>query len=145
MPAHLAYSPKSRNTRLEEYPDMTVTVSYSLNPTKAAFANDDYNFTALYSNEYSFYADQIYPDVVGLTNGGYVEATNVLAYFSDHGDVYVSNSMEVSFYDKNYVWIASRDPFLNDGNGEDVGQPSVTQLANGNVLVVWQSISEPST
>jgi hypothetical protein len=118
---------------------MTLTVSYQLVPTKAAFANDDsgiYN-GYLFDPNYRYYGDEITPDILGLSNGGYVEAVNTV------GDVQTTNDLYLSFYDSNHNFIKFVFPTVFvPGNEKIVGQPSLTQLANGNVLAVWQDTAD---
>jgi hypothetical protein len=70
--------------------------------------------------------DQIAPDVIGLSNGGFVSGYNNSAF---HG-------IALDFYDAADNGIGLRFPY---GTFTDLsaGQPALTQLSNGNVLVVW--------
>jgi hypothetical protein len=72
---------------------------------------------------------QISPDVLGLSNGGFVSAYN-----NANGHFIL-----LDFYDaqSNHVG-AFQQPYDVPPNTSAVGQPSLTQLTNGNVLVVWE-------
>ena len=71
--------------------------------------------------------NQLAPDVLGLSNGGFV-----VAYNSDG----ISHPVLLEFYDANGQNVADTVIAYNSAN-ITVGQPSLTELANGNVLVVW--------
>jgi len=75
------------------------------------------------------YTDQNNPDALGLSNGGFV-----IAYTADLGDS--ASATVLTFYDaaRNVV---AQEKVANQGSSFLVGTPSVTQLSNGNVLVVW--------
>src|SRR3954447_3141820 len=105
---------------------MTLTVGYQLAPTKPAFANDDSGFYNGVAFGHEFWADETTPDILGLSNGGDVEAT------SSVGDDLSTNALYLTFYSSNYNLVTSTFPLA--GNEQIIGQPSLTQLANGNVL-----------
>jgi Ca2+-binding RTX toxin-like protein len=89
-----------------------------------------YNRTAVLSNfQTNTYTagDQLMPDVLGLSNGGFVSAYNNEA----------NNSfIRLNFYDADFDPIGTYQYV----NGDYVmGQPALTELANGNVLVVWDA------
>jgi hypothetical protein len=113
---------------------MTLTVNYQLVPTKPAFANDDSAFYNGFAFDHQFWADETTPDILGLSNGGYVEATNSI------GDDQSTNYLYLTFYNSNYTLLSAPYAFPLNGNERMIGQPSLTQLANGNVLVVWKNI-----
>ncbi|EAB6718136.1 hypothetical protein DUP91_27860, partial [Salmonella enterica subsp. enterica] len=69
--------------------------------------------------------NQLLPDSVGLDNGGWVTAYN-----ND------GNFVLLNFYDADGVAVGGFDiPYSGGTSG--AGQPSITKLANGNVLVIW--------
>src|SRR6266853_689309 len=73
--------------------------------------------------------DQVSPDVLGLSNGGFVSAYN-----NANGRFIL-----LDFYDAQSNHIGTfQQPYDIPPNISAVGQPSLTQLANGNVLVVWE-------
>ncbi len=95
---------------------MVVTSTYSKTTTGQLIAN---TWTT---------GDQLLPDVTGLTDGGYVVTYN--NYDATDGFVMLN------FFD------ADNDVVGNyiipyDGDTSAFGQPSITQLASGKVLVVW--------
>jgi len=95
---------------------MAVTTTYSLVNTLAeTIANT-------YTN-----GNQLVPDVTGLSNGGYVVAYN--------NDDAATGRMLLNFYDASSNVIGTYK--VPAGVSNAIGQPSVTQLSNGNVLVVW--------
>src|SRR5262245_24802704 len=78
------------------------------------------------SNTYKTLSQQL-PDSLGLSNGGFVGAYNN-----------PDGAIRLDFYGANLAPIgAARFPADNGVTSKAVGQPSLTQLANGNVLVVW--------
>jgi hypothetical protein len=94
-------------------------VTYALNPTKADFA----------ANSYAP-GTQINPDVLALADGGFA-----VAYITENAGA-DNNYILVNFYDAAYNANGSaRVPY--SGIVEAVGEPSLTQLASGNVLLVW--------
>ncbi len=96
---------------------MAVSVTYSLEST----------LNETIANTYTTY-DQLLPDVTGLSNGGYVVAYNN----RDATDGF----MGLNFYDADSNVIGTyKLPYSAPHSG--IGEPSITQLSNGNVLVVW--------
>ncbi len=95
---------------------MVVTTTYSKTTTGQSIAN---TWTT---------GNQLLPDVTGLTDGGYVVTYN-------NYDV-TDGFIMLDFYDADNDVVGSyKIPY--DGDTSAIGQPSVTQLANGRVLVVW--------
>src|SRR5260370_41017839 len=73
--------------------------------------------------------DQVSPDVLGLSNGGFVSAYN-----NTNG-----RFMLLDFYDAQFNHIGTfQQPYDVPPNTFAIGQPSLTQLTNGNVLGVWE-------
>src|SRR5258706_11119558 len=103
---------------------MTLTVTYSRTDLKSDFQTN--TWTDL---------DQFAPDVLGLLNGGFVAAYNNL-----NG---TPNTFPVlSFYDASFNAIGhfrGEHPYAAATSTTAAGQPSLTQLANGNVFVVWDN------
>src|ERR671913_1118872 len=86
-----------------------------------------YNRTHVHSDfrtNHSNIGDQFAPDVLGLSDGGFVSAYNN-----------PGSGIELQFYNAGFNGMLGLLPF--DGITLAAGQPSLTQLANGNVLVVW--------
>jgi hypothetical protein len=78
---------------------------------------------------------QSFPDVLGLSNGGFVSAYNNPT----------QGGIVVDFYDANYNHLVDHFPAdVDTSTTVPVGQPSLTQLANGNVLVVWEESDSSS-
>jgi hypothetical protein len=73
--------------------------------------------------------DQLSPDVLGMSNGGFVSAYNNI---NING-----GSIWLNFYDASFNGNGGLVAASGNDPTEAVGQPSLTQLANGNVLVVW--------
>jgi len=65
------------------------------------------------------------PDILGLTNGGFVTAYNT----DDNFDL-------LNFYDANGAVVGGFQIPYGSGNTTPQGQPSLTQLSNGNVVVI---------
>ncbi|MCR6500153.1 calcium-binding protein [Shinella sp. CPCC 101442] len=79
--------------------------------------------------------NQIFPDVLGLDNGGFAAAYNTAS----------GNFILLNFYDANSNQVGGfRIPY-DDTNTEPPGKPSLTKLANGNVLVVWDDNNPAET
>ena len=103
---------------------MTVTTTFNNTTTKAQFGVN--SFTS---------GTQVLPDVVGLDNGGFACAYNTVS----------GNFILVDFYDANSNQVGGfRIPY-DDANTEPPGKPSLTTLANGNVLVVWDDNNPAET
>src|SRR3954451_8103177 len=99
---------------------MALTVSYSRTDLKADFQTNTYTP-----------GNQLAPDVLGLANGGLVSAYN-------NGDL-ADGSILLEFYDAGFNMIAGPSgPYEFPPGTKAIGQPSLTQLSNGNVLVVWE-------
>ena len=96
---------------------MAITTTYDLVTTTSEFQAN-----ALTPN------DQRTPDALGLSNGGFVVVNN-----SPNGAGIYS---VLDFYDSSGV-AASNQISNTNLTGILIGQPQLTQLANGNVLVVW--------
>ncbi|WP_421590992.1 beta strand repeat-containing protein [Shinella sp. M27] len=95
---------------------MTVTTTFNTTTTTFQFGVN--TFTS---------GTQILPDVLGLDNGGFVAAYNTAS----------GNFILLNFYDADSNQVGGfRIPY-DDANTEPPGKPSLTKLANGNVLVVW--------
>ncbi len=93
---------------------MTLSTTYTRSALKSDFLTNGY-----------LTGNQLAPDVLGLSNGGFVSAYNN----AEHAIV-------LDFYDASFSIIAGQQtPF--SGATKAAGQPSLTQLTNGNVLVVW--------
>ncbi|MEQ1955778.1 hypothetical protein [Mesorhizobium sp. CN2-181] len=72
---------------------------------------------------------QMAPDVLALSNGGFVVAYN-------NGSL--SNGfMMLDFYDANHNLVASAQGPYAGVHTDAIGEPSLIELANGNVAVVW--------
>jgi Ca2+-binding RTX toxin-like protein len=78
----------------------------------------------LHTNTFT-YGNQLMPDVLGVSNGGFVAA-----YGNDY-----DNDIRLDFYDADFSTIGT---FAEVGADSASGQPSLTELANGNVLVTWE-------
>ncbi len=102
---------------------MTITSSLSMNTIKPEFAAN--SFTP---------GPQMLPDALHLANGGYVIAYNN----HDSSDGYIL----LDFYDGNSNRTNSHviAPYNTLANTSAVGTPSLTQLADGNVVVVWTNV-----
>src|SRR6266545_1192308 len=98
---------------------MAATVTYSLGTIQAEFQANSFETQ-----------NQLAPDVLGLANGGYVVAYN---------NASLSNgAIRLDFYDSDHHLIGTfRDAFDNAATTDAVGAPSLAQLSNGNVVVVW--------
>src|SRR5688500_14061924 len=73
---------------------------------------------------------QLAPDVLGLSGGGFVCAHN--------NGILNNGSVQLAFYDGVPTLIDSEAAFAGNLNDTDaVGQPVLAELANGNVVVVW--------
>src|SRR5687768_2340844 len=99
---------------------MTVTSSFSLNTVKPEFTANTFTPN-----------NQMLPDVLHLDNGGYVVAYNNQS--ATHGYILLD------FYNSNSTLTQAsvRFPYDTIANTSASGAPSMTQLANGNVVVVW--------
>jgi hypothetical protein len=97
---------------------MALTVTYS---KTNIFSDFETNFHTTGS--------QWTPDVLGLTNGGFVSA---------YRNIDVDSFIALDFYDTASVHVGSTK-IPHAGTAGAIGQPSLTQLANGNVLVVWDN------
>ncbi|MGQ3280416.1 MAG: calcium-binding protein, partial [Shinella sp.] len=103
---------------------MTVTTTF--NNTTTTFQFGVNTFTP---------GTQILPDALGLDNGGFVAAYNTAS----------GNFILLNFYDANSNQVGGfRIPY-DDANTEPPGKPSLTKLANGNVLVVWDDNNPAET
>lgn len=90
------------------------TITYSFAQTKSVVLN---SFTS---------GTQSLPEVLGLSNGGFVSAYN--------GGGFIL----LDFFDANQNIIGSfKTPYNDSTNTSAPGQPSLTQLANGNIVVTW--------
>jgi hemolysin type calcium-binding protein len=72
---------------------------------------------------------QLAPDALGLSNGGFVVAFN-------NGNI-ANGLIQLDFYDGQGLHVTAGTPFDSAATTDAVGEPSLTELANGNVLVVW--------
>jgi Ca2+-binding RTX toxin-like protein len=98
---------------------MSLTTTYSLNTTKFEFAANTWTPST-----------QFGADVLGLPNGGFA-----VAYISENAGA-DNNWVLLDFYDSSHNVIGSwKIPY--SGTVEGAGETSLTLLANGNVLVVW--------
>jgi hypothetical protein len=103
---------------------MTTTSSFSLDTVKPEFTASTFA-----------YGDQMLPDVLHLAHGrGYVVAYNN----HDSTDGYIL----LDFYNvnSNLAQTSVRIPHTTVSNTSATGAPSLTQLANGNVVVVWNNV-----
>lgn len=102
---------------------MSLTITYS--------RTDDPSHTNFQTNLGTIGFDQLAPDVLGLKTGGFVATYRT--------DISATQSLlRLNFYDASFNPIGSSQSANDDGNSMRVdGQPSLTQLSNGNVLVVW--------
>nr|WP_298095993.1 calcium-binding protein [uncultured Shinella sp.] len=103
---------------------MTVTTTF--NNTTTTFQFGVNTFTP---------GNQILPDVLGLDNGGFVAAYNTAN----------GNFILLNFYDANSNAVGGFQIPYDDANTEPPGKPSLTKLANGNVLVVWDDNNPAET
>lgn len=95
---------------------MTVTTTYGLQTLEPEFGAN--SFTP---------GTQSFPNAIGLNNGGWATAYN-----TNNG-----NFILLNFYDANNDPVGGfRIPY-DDPNTEPIGQPTLTELANGNILVTW--------
>ena len=99
------------------------TVTYSLETLRSQFQANSWEDD-----------NQLAPDVLGLSNGGYVVAYNNV----DASNGYIL----VDFYDAAGNNFGYSIPYTVDGGDtfgstDAVGAPSLAQLSNGNVVVVW--------
>src|SRR5262245_17649415 len=109
---------------------MVATVTYSLETTRSTFQ----------VNTWTFGPTKLAPDVLGLSNGGYVVAYN-------NGNIN-NGYILLDFYDAagnnlNGGWVGA---YTNDAGGsfnstDAIGAPSLTQLDDGNIVVVWADLS----
>jgi Ca2+-binding RTX toxin-like protein len=101
---------------------MAVTSIYSYSTTKTEFQANSFET-----------GDQLVPNVVGLSNGGFV-----VAY---HSGTLNTGTVEVDFYNAAHERIGTfKTPYDGAITAED--QPQVILLDNGNVLVAWRDASE---
>ncbi|WP_442583170.1 calcium-binding protein [Mesorhizobium sp. ASY16-5R] len=101
---------------------MAVTSTYSYSTTKTEFQANSFET-----------GDQLVPNVVGLSNGGFV-----VAY---HSGTLNTGTVEVDFYNAAHERIGTfKTPYDGAITAED--QPQVILLDNGNVLVAWRDASE---
>ena len=99
---------------------MVATVTYALETVQAE----------LQANSYEP-GNQLAPDVLGLADGGYVVAYNS-GSISD-------GAIRLDFFDANGDPVGGFAQASEDiDNTDAVGEPSLAQLSNGNVVVVWQ-------
>jgi hypothetical protein len=98
---------------------MTMTTETELRLVKSEFTANTFNTGA-----------QLAPDVLGLSNGGFALAYN-------NGSL-VDGAIRVDFYDANYQAIGTAKIPYAGTHTDAVGEPSLTELDNGNVLVVWE-------
>jgi hypothetical protein len=101
---------------------MTTTSSFSLSTVRSEFTANSFPL-----------GSQMLPDVQHLSNGGFV-----VAYNSQIGS---DGSILLDFYDSNAQRINGTPLATYDAlaTTSASGQPSMTQLANGNVLVAWDN------
>jgi hypothetical protein len=101
---------------------MAVTISYS---SAAPFQKSNFQ-----TNSYTG-GSQLLPEVFALSNGGFV-----CAYANS--DLPAEPFIKLNFYDAYFNPIGLHQP-VNDSNV--ASQPSLTELADGNVLIVWENLS----
>src|SRR3990170_3701728 len=94
------------------------TVTYSRQTIRSQFQANSYTN-----------GNQLAPDVLGLENGGYVVAYNN----SDINNGFIL----LEFYNSAGTNVSSWTIPYTGSSTDAVGAPSLTQLDNGNVLVVW--------
>ena len=98
---------------------MSLTSTYANNPVKAQFDANSFGLV-----------DQLSPTVLALSNGGFVVAYNN----HDTSDGYIM----VDFYDSGFNRIGSyQDKIPSNGDTTAIGQPTLTETSDGNVMVVW--------
>jgi Ca2+-binding RTX toxin-like protein len=98
---------------------MTVTSTYSRLPVKPEFTAN--TFTT---------GDQLASDVLHLSSGGFVVAYN-------NHDV-ANGFVLLDLYRPDHQHIVQRQAYGGAANDSSaIGEPSLTELSNGNVLVVW--------
>jgi Ca2+-binding RTX toxin-like protein len=106
---------------------MTITVSYEAKAIGGG--NGDFQ-----TNTYTP-GVQLAPDVLGLSGGGFVSAYN-------NGSI-SDGAILLNFYDDRHEVIGNHK-LAYSGPTDAVGQPKLAELANGNVLVVWDDDSPGS-
>src|SRR5688572_21372250 len=98
---------------------MAVTVKFGLNTVKGEFTANTHTLS-----------DQLAPDALGLSDGGFAVAYN-------NGSV-TNGLILLDFYDSELNHVGGVGiPFDSTATTDAIGEPSLTELANGNVLVVW--------
>jgi hypothetical protein len=109
--------------RLNWEPAMSITSNFSLSTVKSEFTANTFTPNS-----------QMLPDVLHLSNGGYVVAYNN----KSATDGYIL----LDFYDSDsdLTQPSVRLPYDTIANTSASGAPSMTQLANGDVLVVWNNV-----
>lgn len=97
---------------------MALTITHTMESVKTEFTASGW------SN-----GTQMAPDVLALSNGGFVVAYN-------NGSL--SNGfMMLDFYDANHNLVASAQGPYAGIHTDAIGEPSLIELANGNVAIVW--------
>ena len=106
---------------------MAVTVSLELESLKPNFRTNTFTL-----------GPQLAPDALGLSSGGFVTAYNNVSL--------TSGLILLDFYDAGFQSVGSVSiPFDDSATTDAAGEPSVTQLANGNVLVVWDEQNDTNS
>ncbi|MEQ1956065.1 hypothetical protein [Mesorhizobium sp. CN2-181] len=102
---------------------MAVTSTYTRTIIKSEFQANSFET-----------GNQLAPDVTGLSNGGFAVAYN-------NGNI-SNGEVLVDFYDAAHERMGTFN-VAYFGATDAVGQPQVTELANGNVLVTWVDAEAP--
>ncbi|MFI0843906.1 calcium-binding protein [Mesorhizobium sp. IMUNJ 23232] len=98
---------------------MSLTSTYASNPVKHQFDANSFGLV-----------DQLSPTVLALSNGGFVVAYNN----HDTSDGYIM----VDFYDSGFNRIGNyQDKIPSNGDTTAIGQPTLTETSDGNVMLVW--------
>ena len=97
---------------------MAVTVTFNNVVVEGDFQTNTFELT-----------NQLSPDALGLSNGGFVCAYNNTSL--------TNGVITLNFYDAQRNVVGTYESANADVNTDAVGQPKLAQLDNGNVLVVW--------
>ena len=101
---------------------MAVTVTYQTTPI-GGDVNGDFQ-TNTYDN-----GEQLLPDVLGLSGGGFVSAYNNVSP--------LDGFILLNFYRADHSLIGTHREAFDNNDTDAFLQPKLTELSNGNVVVVW--------
>ncbi|MFI0843767.1 calcium-binding protein [Mesorhizobium sp. IMUNJ 23232] len=102
---------------------MALTISRTMKVLQSEFTANSYNF-----------GNQLAPDALGLSNGGFVVAYN--------NNSLSDGAIRLDFYDADQTIIGTSKVPYKGTHTDAVGEPSLTELAGGKVLVVWDDNNE---